>query len=351
MSFIDKLGWPLITTLDEFLSRSDGVVHRPYRQYSHNTNPLCHASKGQRSFQVGQANGGLYVSCFGCNKGARNGFIDRVEDAMGVRIQAVYSDGSRRWRMPGETPAPPVERVPDELVPCAMGNEFTLNDLLESAVWFASDGNVRGWTGRYKGETIGYRHTINDVYAGGEDGVWLARNGGPYTDYKGQRVEVKPHRGRQRMQHIIHGLPGRNITPALSMAGSPLCPMPVPLLAVDCDYSPDKDEFGLGAQWRDALRIRLLNDGWPVFYSTSGNGFHALCATDSIGGVLNRNGKQTFQAVWTPPDTQGLAVEVFMPGARHSLTPKLDRPAADFDWNARLPMLSLQHINSVIAGE
>ena len=344
-AFADKLHWPLIDTLNGLLAQLDGVVARPYGAYSHIANPPCHASGSKASFQLGPAPGGVYVNCWNCNRGARNGYIDRIEDALRCRIQAVYSDGRLRWETDGRprTPAPTPPPKPPE-PPHAIPGPITLNALCDAAVWYVVGkvGDGKGpYTTDWEGDTIGWRQCVNDRIAPGGDGVAFARNGGWYTDDRQRRIRAMPHRERNAVIANIARLQDESCRPALSLAGSVAHPFPFPLAVVDCDYKPGLDETpGASEPARNRIRQALTAAGWAVFSSSSGNGFHAFAAMTDLGGITS------FQRKFRVTDA--LVVELFLPGARRGLVPLLDRQLCETAWDAPLPEFTFAAIGKLV---
>ena len=332
--------WPRVSTLAQLLPLLDNVQQRRWRDYSYIANPPCHASDSKESLSVGEAeDGGLRIRCWGECK------IDAIEDALGVALQVRYQDGNLRYReRNGGTPPPRRSKPPLSREPIFQVRPFGIADLKGANIWLALK-KVKPWTGRLDGITYGYRHSLSNLE--------LARYGGDYIskdkDGVEQRIRLLPHRSYDYVGQVIRRIAEKTKVEcrrAISMAASEAVRYPFPLVALDCDYHPDDDRDGSGRAYRDALQRRCVAAGLSVYRSSGGNGFHAVAGVNSASRNYDAYQQEFRQTRWQPPGTQGIAVDVFLPGARHSLTLRLDLPIAEVD--GELPLLSLTELNGLM---
>ena len=336
--------WPRISTLPELLARLDVVRPKAWEGFAYTANPPCHESDSKASLSVGEAErGGLLVRCWGgCD-------LDSIEESLGVALQVRYRDGSLRYREAGATrAAAPPPKPPPSREPIYEVNPFSLADIRAAKIWLAvKQGKPpKPWTGTIGGVTYGFRQSLANLE--------LARYGGEYVDSKDVRMTLLPHDSYDRVQGIIRRIEDRTggrCVPAISLAASEAVRYPFPLAVVDCDYRPDDDEDGSGAAYRGGLYRRAVREGLPVYGSSGGNGFHILARAhlgrnQFYANDKNGNTREYRQERWKPPGTQGVAVDIFGPGGRHSLTLRLDKPLSEPDGD--LPLLSMEALNDLM---
>ena len=337
--------WPRISTLAELLARLDVVRPKAWEGYSYTANPPCHESDSKASLSVGESErGGLLVKCWGgCD-------LDRIEESLGVALQIRYHDGNLRYREAGapRPAAAPPPKPPPSREPIYDVRPFGLSDVRAAKIWLAvKQGKPpKPWTGTIGGVTYGFRQSLANLE--------LARHGGEYVDSKDVRMTLLPHDSYVKVQGIIRRIEdktGARCVPAISLAASEAVRYPFPLAVVDCDYRPADDQDGSGAAYRSGLYRRAVRCGLPVYGSSGGNGFHILARAHwgpNQGYKADKNGNRTAyrQERWKPPGTQGIAVDVFLPGGRHSLTLRLDKALSEPDGD--LPLLSMEELNDLM---
>lgn len=345
-AFADKANhWPRVSTLPDLIARLDNVQPARWREYSYTANPPCHTSDSKSSLSIGEAEqGGLKVWCWGgCD-------LNSIEDSLGVALQVRYSDGRMRYRdAAAPRPAPATaHRPPPSREPIYEARAFSVADLRAANIWLAVKVGKppKPWTGRIDGVTYGYRQSLTDLR--------LARYGGEYVDAEERHITLLAHNSYPKVRGVIARIEettGVKCVPALSLAASEDVRYPFPIAAIDCDYSPQYDGDGSGRAYRDGLRRRAERAGLPVYRSSGGNGFHILARAHwgpNQGYKTDRQGIKTpyRQERWTPPDTQGVAVDVFLPGGRHSLTLRLDQPI--WEPEGQVPLLSMEALNDLM---
>lgn len=226
--------------------------------------------------------------------------------------------------LPQPTPEPPAVAVP------GYASEAALE---EAAMWFISAAKVRGATFNLGGKAYAYRQAISssDIVAG--DGVALARNGGKAGRYlKPGHPRVCAHESRARIEARIAGLAAKSVTgewvadkktgerrwaayrASISLAGNAACPCPVPVMALDVDYSPALDPDGVGRAARDALFAAAQSAGLAGYRSSSGNGGHLLATLD-LADFRKRfaSGGLQVTGLALPGDPPGLSADWFLP--------------------------------------
>lgn len=337
--------WPRISTLPELLARLDVVRPKAWEGYAYTANPPCHESDSKASLSVGQSErGGLLVKCWGgCD-------LDRIEESLGVALQVRYRDGNLRYREAGapRPASPPPQRPPPSREPIYDVRSFSLSDLRDAKIWLAvKQGKPpKPWTGTIGGVTYGFRQSLGNLE--------LARYGGEYVDSKDVRMTLLPHDSYDRVQAIIKRIAdttGGRCVPAISLAASDTVRYPFPLAVVDCDYRPDDDQDGSGRRYRNSLYQRACRAGLPIYASSGGNGFHVLARAhwgSNQGYKTDQNGNKSAyrQDRWKPPGTHGVAVDVFLPGGRHSLTLRLDKALSEPGGDVLL--MSMEALNDLM---
>ena len=372
MDFRERLKLPLVSTADELAGYLTGVHPNPAYQpnaangYSDCTlaaEAPCHSSKSGRAFVFGDDGaGGVTIRCMAC---AGGGLYQRVEEALGVRIQTRYSDGRLRWWADdnppeGATPrrrtgikrtAAPPEHPPLNANPLADG--YTVGDMLDSPRWLIANGKKPA-TFRWRGARSGFRQSlpledggIAQCRTGGADIEREdSRSGRRYTTRIlgwGKRDDV------ERLRELLAARDERAAGWDTAIALSGDAESPADALAIlDFDYKPADDPDGLGAKWRDAVKSRMAAAGCPIWDSTSGNGFHAVFGipADELGGGY---AWQSEPEPYPPSGRRhGVGIDMFAPGCKRLVALRLHKPHANTDMDAPLPIITRSKVFALI---
>ena len=336
--------WPKIASAAELAPLLRNVKPQRYRHYRYAADPPGHEIASKASFQFGDhPQGGLVVTCWACNG---PGWFDRLEDLLGAALQIRYSNGSLRYREPGETarakpPAPEPRPAPG---PAGIHHrEAALRDLQQAPMWIAARGNAP-WQGLALDQgrlaDQAYWQSMDDLEAPGGDGLAFARYGGVAAVIRPSgetaAIRIRPWAPLPEIREFIAWLNFREpARPAIALAGSPKTSSPMSLLAIDCDYHPENDPDGAGAQARLRLRKLCAAEGAPVFASSGGHGFHASFL---LAPEANPSSPRHRRA--GAPKAQGICAETFLSGSRRMLSVRLDKPLANSGDAARMPLIT-----------
>ena len=90
--------WPRIATAGELIPLLRGVRRSAaWKDYQWTAEPPCHSSKSGASLSFGDAaGGGLVIHCWACGGGS--GWLDDLEERLGVALQVRYANGELRYR-------------------------------------------------------------------------------------------------------------------------------------------------------------------------------------------------------------------------------------------------------------
>ena len=295
MEWSEKRKLPLVSDAYGLAACLSGVKPNPayqpnavngYADCRWSADAPCHSSKSGRAFVFGDApGGGVTVRCMAC---AGSGLYNRVEEALGVRIQMRRTDGSFRYWIDDKPPktgewvskpipkAPPPENSP--LNALALPDGYTLGDLFAAKRWFLANGKKPA-TFTLNGRRVGMRQSLPS-----EDGGAAAAKRGHVTtertgsDGKPYSVRILGWGSLAQVEGLRSrlGWRGASFGYALALTGDEDTPADGALAIVDFDYKPGDDPDGLGAVWRDTVKASMASMGCPIWDSTSGNGFHAV---------------------------------------------------------------------------
>ena len=279
-----------------------------------------HSGKSDTSLQLSVSGGRIWATCHrGCHEDYA-AFAAELERASGVRLSPGLSGGAG----PRRPVAAAQVTAARELVRLAADNRSpTWTDFLEAKVWFPVGAKKQGWEGRINGIYSAYQQA-----ASGRP-VRAVREGGRHErGGSGRGVLLLPHMAYPEARRGVREgrWPGARAV-AVSFAGDDDCPFPFALGALDLDYQPGGDVDGAGRAYRNGLLAWLLARGVPVFYSSSGNGFHALFGVDTAADYYRAGVAGGIQVKGISGSV--LHLDYFPPGARHLLVLHLDRPAGD----------------------
>ena len=367
MDFGERLKLPLVSNAFELAAHLGGVKPNPeyqpnavngYSDCKWAADAPCHDSKSGRAFVFGDASsGGVTIRCMSCSGG---GLYQRVEDALGVRIQMRRSDGSfRYWQndkppktgdlMPKSlTKAPPPEHAPLNALPLPDG--YTLGDMFAAKRWFLANGKKPA-TFKWKGTLWGFRQSLPIE----DGGAAAARDGGVTTvrersDGSEYSVRILGWESLSRVEMLrAKRSEARGFGIGLALTGDETALADGALAVVDFDYKPDADSDGKGAAWRDAVKAALASFGCPIWDSTSGNGFHAVFGIpegELGGGWLWQSEPEAYpQAMW-----HGARIDLFAAGCKRLVAIRTDKPAANISSSVVIPLIGRERLNAAIRG-
>ena len=351
--FIEKARtWPRVETADQLARLLSGVKPGRWREYSYVANPPCHASSSKKSFTFGDSpGGGLVVYCWACEGET----VEQAENALGVALQVRRQDGSLRYR-DGRTgqsrrplPSPAQPQEPQRLHATPLGEGVTVGDFFATRHWLLSKGKGKPATAR--GGRAAWRQS-RELNRGG---ILLARHGGVVQEVDGNgrpyQLRILPWESYDRILELRNdpalGV-GRDAEPMVSLAGDANTPCLSDYLLLDMDYHPEQDPQRVSAPVRDTVAQRLAATGAALYYSRSGNGYHAivrLAVADIEAGLRPRRKRAA------PGQLPGLAFDLFLPGDKSPLNLSRERPMANTDPGHVLPIFTLNELDGVLRGE
>lgn len=313
----------------------------------------------------------LIVSCRAC---AGRGSHQRLEAALGVRVQTWLSELGRYRYSAGRplTPPTPLELLPavrdagqyagpgvengvgrgvgpdtglDTGLHARLGpGPTTLRELLEVPCWISSRGK-RLHSYRHRRRLYSWRHSHRD-------GVALVRYGGETTVRStGEEVTIHPWatflETRRLGRWAASGAGGP--LPALCLAGDAATLSDLDWLVLDIDFKPEGRAMShFGAGYRDRPLAAARAAGCPIFSSTSGNGAHILARLAASADRVDLGRSMTLPAAGDPALT-GLTVDRFLPGAKALVCVRLERPMSDITPDVPVPVLSPNDLFSLLA--
>ena len=345
-----------------------------------NAQAPCHTSKSGKhtAFDFGDApSGGLKILC--SNAGCSGpGYIRRVEDALGVRLQIPLPDGRKTYEAPPprqkkgsshQVPTPfaaPIQvsmrrRSTLELPVRLHTNDLTIQGLYDAPVWFAGTAKMPFFNVERDGQTYAWRQSLPPE----RGGITRVREGGPATDRRGDKTYMMlPHASRSIILGTLRAMQADSRTTCppqqdwrihLSLAGDADWPFPIDVGAVDFDLKRPKNGPlpTLSVLWRDRLRAALEELGLPTATSASGVNFHALYRIEpaDISGAyrLSRSGRWANPAgLPKEPELLGAQCEIFPPSTHKLLAFDPDRLSPSFDESSPIPRLGYAALARVL---
>ena len=331
------------------------ITPREGRTYS--ADAPCHESKKPGmgdSFTFGDGPGGLLIDCWQCKAGRGSLFRMRgdIEELLNINLELAHLPP-----LPLELSRSDVGRPMKPAQPHGDGRgprffedgpeKLTLGDMYEARLWFPAHGKA-AWQSGTQGHAAGYRHSLADE----DGGLVMARHGtaGQYTArWKGKPFRVYPWQNYQKIATWCSERPRLGCVPALSLAGEEGLPSPLPLVIIDADYKPHRDETGAGAVMRDRLEGQFRAAGFPVFGSSSGNGWHSIAVMGPEARKLAMAGDHPQHYPEKPGSYYGsLEIEVFPAGTKRHLVIRTENPRGNNDPTTIIPMLELAHLEEML---
>ena len=291
--------------------------------------PLCY-SPGHHgnALQITDSNdGGLWIHCHSLRhpKIPRGRYWDTWGPALGLTLlrgQPARVAQAKAKKAPRRPPAP-------QIAYCASEPTLSVRDIKNALIHGVRMDKAGG--GKLAAEWQDgdvYRVYRTSLSNGGT--LYEARFGGDIVqDGKAKRVAPwTSHQGAVRgTEHLRAHQIVPSATPTTFLTGSEEVPHPLRFTVLDLDYHPDEDVDGRGDALRRRLRERLQSLGMPMFYSSRGDGLHALFTTD---GAPDPKMPLRIPSRKEGGDVRGCGVDVFTAGGsgRH-VAIQYDRPVGD----------------------